>query len=310
MAGAERPDTETPNGDTPDAGASAAEAPAAETVRVRCDVAGGVARVRLARPRARNAVDLEMCRQLRAVFEDLDANDDVRVVLLSAEGPAFCAGADLKERAGRDAAWVRRRRQASFAAYDAVERCRRPVVALVHGAVVGSGGEITLAADFAVAAEDTGFRFPEAHWGTVGATQRLQRVIGRRRAKELLFTNRVMPAAEAAELGVVSRVVPGDRLARAGEEIAASIAGAPPLAMALTKRAVDLGGETDLDRGIRIEMAAIEQCLADDGWRDGVARFARRHGDGPGNTGSTGDRGGTGDPGRTGSTSSTEEEEK
>ncbi|MGP3938611.1 enoyl-CoA hydratase/isomerase family protein [Streptomyces sp. 6N106] len=258
---------------------SGTDEPTPADPRVRCAVADGIARVELARPRARNAVDLPMCRQLRSVFEELDADDSVHVVLLSAQGPAFCAGADLKERAGRDAAWVRRRRIASFAAYDAIERCRRPVVALVHGAVVGSGGEITLAADFAIAAEGTTFRFPEPHWGTVGATQRLQRVIGRRRAKELLFTGRPMPATEALDLGVVCQVVPEERLARTGAEIAGTVAKAPPLAIELTKRAVDLGGETDLDRGIRIEMAAIEQCLTDDGWRDGVDRFTRRGAD-------------------------------
>ncbi|GAA4496314.1 enoyl-CoA hydratase [Actinoallomurus oryzae] len=247
-----------------------------DPVRVRWEVSDGVAYVELSRPEARNAVDLPMCRQLRAAFEEVDADDDVRIVLLSARGPSFCAGADLKERTGKDAGWVRRRRVASFAAYAAIEQCRRPVVALVHGAVVGSGCEITMAADFAVAAEGTTFRFPEPHWGTVGATQRLQRVIGKRRAKELLFTNRPLHATEALDLGLVSRLVPSERLRETGAEIARTIGEAPPLAIALTKRAVDLGGETDLDRGIRIEMAAIEQCLADDGWRDGVDRFTRR----------------------------------
>ncbi|MFL4910491.1 enoyl-CoA hydratase/isomerase family protein [Streptomyces sp. MMS24-I2-30] len=247
--------------------------------RVHWTVTDGIAHVELARPHARNAVDLPMCRQLRSTFEEIDADDDVRVVLLSAQGPAFCAGADLKERAGRDAAWVRQRRLASFAAYEAIEQCRHPVIVLVHGAVVGSGGEITLAADFAVAAESTTFRFPEPHWGTVGATQRLQRAIGKRRAKDLLFTGRPMHAAEALDLGVVSRLVPDDRLAHTGADIAATIAKAPPLAIALTKRAVDLGSETDLDRGIRIEMAAIEQCLSDSGWRAGVDRFAHRRSD-------------------------------
>ncbi|NDZ79543.1 enoyl-CoA hydratase/isomerase family protein [Streptomyces sp. SID10853] len=260
------------------------EPPPADSPRVNCTVTDGIAHVELARPQARNAVDLPMCRQLRSAFEEIDAADDVRAVLLSAQGPAFCAGADLRERAGQDAAWVRRRRLASFAAYEAVEQCRHPVVALVHGAVVGSGGEITLAADFAVAAESTTFRFPEPHWGTVGATQRLQRAIGKRRAKELLFTNRAMSAAESLDLGIVSRVVPDALLARTGADIAATIAGAPPLAIGLTKRAIDLGSETDLDRGIRIEMAAIEQCLADGGWREGVDRFARR---GSGNSGTT-----------------------
>ncbi|MEV5544125.1 enoyl-CoA hydratase/isomerase family protein [Saccharopolyspora shandongensis] len=243
--------------------------------RVHWELADGVAHVRLARPEARNAVDLPMCLRLREVFEEID-DSDARVVLLSARGPSFCAGADLKERTDKDAAWVRRRRIASFAAYAAIEQCRHPVVALVHGAVVGSGGEVTMAADFAIAADDAVFRFPEPHWGTVGATQRLQRAIGKRRAKELLFTNRPMRAAEALKLGVVARVVPADELTATGAEVAAAIAKAPPLAIQLTKRAVDLGGETDLDRGIRIEMSAIEQNLADGGWRDGVQRFRDR----------------------------------
>lgn len=246
--------------------------------RVRRTVQDGVARVVLARSAARNAVDLPMCHQLREAFEQLDADDDVRVVLLSADGPAFCAGADLKERTGKDAGWVRRRRLASFAAYAEIERCRRPVIALLHGAVVGSGGEIALAADFAVAAEGTTFRFPEPHWGTVGATQRLQRAIGKRRAKELLYTGRALPAGEALDLGLVTRVVPIDELPATGDELAGAVTSAPPLAISLTKRAVDLGSETDLDRGIRIELAAIEQCLADGGWRQGVADFGRTTG--------------------------------
>ena len=238
--------------------------------------ADGVAEVVLNRPHARNAVDLEMCHQLRAVFERLDAEDSVRAVMLRANGAAFCAGADLKERKGRDESWVRSRRLASFAAYSAVERCAKPVVALVHGAVVGSGGEIAMSCDFIVAADDVTFRFPEPHWGTVGATQRLQRVIGKRKAKELLFTSRVMPVEEAAAAGLVTRVVPAAELRAEGERIAATIAGAPPLAMALTKQAIDLGSETDLDNGIRIEMAAIERCLADGGWRRGVESFNER----------------------------------
>ena len=244
--------------------------------RIRTAVADGVATVELARPEARNAVDLPMCEQLRAAFDAIDADESVRVVLLTAQGPVFCAGADLKERTGQDAAWVRRRRVASFAAYAAIEACRRPVVALLQGAVVGSGGEITLAADFALAADDVSFRFPEPHWGTVGATQRLQRAIGKRRAKELLFTNRRLAGPEALELGLVSRLVPAAELAGAGLETARTIAAAPPTALSLTKRAVDLGAETDLDRGIRIEMAAIEQNLATGDWRAGVDRFTTK----------------------------------
>lgn len=234
---------------------------------------GGVAEVVLDRPEARNALNLPMCLALRETFEQLDADGDLRVVLLRANGPAFCAGADLRERNGRDAEWVRRRRLASFAAYEAIERCGKPVIALVHGPVVGSGGEIAMSCDFVVAARDTTFRFPEAHWGTVGATQRLQRVIGKRRAKELLFTARVMEVDEAERVGLVARVVADGSLDDAGRELAATIEGAPALALALTKQAVDLGEGVDLPRGIRVELAAIDRCLADDGWRDGLERF-------------------------------------
>jgi enoyl-CoA hydratase/carnithine racemase len=237
---------------------------------------GAVARVTLDRPAARNALDLPMCLALRQAFEALDGNAAVRVVLLDAAGPVFCAGADLKERQGRDEAWVRRRRQAAFAAYETIERCSKPVVTLVQGPVVGSGGEIAMACDFIVAVDTATFRFPEPQWGTVGATQRLQRVVGKRRAKELLFTGRIMPAAEAYGLGLVARLVPPERLIAEGEAVAASIATAPPLAMALTKQAVDLGEEVAQATGVRIELAAIERILADGEWRQGIDRFAER----------------------------------
>jgi enoyl-CoA hydratase/carnithine racemase len=246
--------------------------------RVTVDVSDGVARVRMNRPQARNAIDMQMCEQIRSVFEEINADDDVRAVLLSASGSSFCAGADLKERADKDAAWVRRRRAAAYAAYSSIQHCRCPVVVLLHGAVVGSGGEIALAADFAIAAADATFWYPETRWGTIGATQRLQRAVGARKAKELLFTNARIDAQEALRLGLVVRVVGSDQLAAAGEEIATGIAAAPRLAMTLTKRAVDLGGEADLERGIRIEMYAVEQCLDGSDWREGVSRFARQLG--------------------------------
>jgi len=245
---------------------------ATSTLRVWHD--GPIARVRLARETQRNALDLAMCEELNAEFQRLDSLPGIGVVIVDAAGPVFCAGADLKERKDKDADWIRRRRLKAFEAYRSIERCSKPVVALVHGAVVGSGGEIAMACDFIIAARDTTFRFPEPHWGTVGATQRLQRVIGKRRAKELLFTNRIMPVEEAYMLGLVARVVDADALERVGDEVAASIATAPGLAIRLTKQAIDLGEETDLESGIRIELTAIDQNLATADWRAGVQRFA------------------------------------
>lgn len=233
---------------------------------------GGMVRVTLDRAAARNALNLPMCVALRETFAALDADPEVRVVLLDANGPVFCAGADLKERQGRDDAWVRARRLAAFAAYEAIERCSRPVVAVVDGPVVGSGGEIAMACDFILASRAASFRFPEPQWGTVGATQRLQRVVGKRRAKELLFTGRTMPVEEAYGLGLVARLV--DDVAAEADLVAATIANAPALAMTLTKQAVELGEEVALATGVRIEMAQIERLLADGGWRKGIESFA------------------------------------
>jgi enoyl-CoA hydratase/carnithine racemase len=245
----------------------------APTVRLRLEAP--IARVTLARPPARNALNLAMCRELRDAFDRIEKDDNVRIVLLDAEGPVFCAGADLKERAGKDEQWVRERRKAAYAAYDAIVRCSRPVVAVLQGPVVGSGGEIAMSCDFAIASEAANFRFPEPQWGTVGATQRLQRVIGKRRAKELLFTGRVMPVQEAYSLGLVARVTTLAELPKLAEEIAQSIAAAPGLAMILTKQAVDRGEETSLSEGLEIEFEAVERCLADKNWKAGIDRFSR-----------------------------------
>jgi enoyl-CoA hydratase/carnithine racemase len=236
---------------------------------------GPIARVVLSRPEARNALNLPMCQALTDAFREIDRDPEIRVVVVEGEGPVFCAGADLKERKGRDAIWIRQRRLASFEAYATIARCTRPVIAQVQGPTVGSGGEIAMSCDFIIAASDASFRFPEAHWGTVGATQRLQRVIGVTRAKELLFTGREMPAAEAHALGMIARLVEPSRLAEEGTAIALGIAEAPPLSMALTKQSIDLGARTDLDSGIRIEMVAIERVLADNGWQTGVDRFLK-----------------------------------
>lgn len=244
-----------------------------EATHVQVRREGPIARVTLDRAAARNALNLPMCVALRETFALLDGDAETRVVLLDALGPVFCAGADLKERQGKDEAWVRSRRLASFSAYETIERCSKPVVAVVDGPVVGSGGEIAMACDFIIASRNATFRFPEPQWGTVGATQRLQRVIGKRRAKELLFTGRAMPVEEAYGLGLVARIA--DDVAALAEEIAAQIAKAPALAMGLTKQAVDLGEEVALATGIRIEMAQIERVLADGGWRKGIESFSR-----------------------------------
>lgn len=247
---------------------------------VRLDVTGARADVVLCRPEARNALNLPMCEDLIEAFSRIAAMPELALVVLRSEGPVFCAGADMKERKGKDESWVKARRRTSFRAYDTIGACGLPVIAQVQGALVGSGGEIAMSCDFIVASDAATFRFPEPQWGTVGATQRLQRVVGVARAKELLFTGRVMEADEAHRIGLVTTLTTVDALASTVDEMADRILRAPSLALRLTKQCVDQGSRTDLASGIAIELSAIDRILSESDWRGGVERFSAQIGTG------------------------------
>lgn len=227
-------------------------------------VQDGVATITLNRPESRNALNLAMCEALLAAANGID--DAVALVLLRATGPVFCAGADLKERQGMGAAQVRERRMKAFAAYAALEALPMPAIAVVEGAAVGSGCEIAAACDFIVATPQASFRIPEAIRGTVGATQRLPRILGKRLAKDLLFTGRMLSADEAERHGLVARLVPADRLEALLAEIAKTVVGAPAQTLRLAKRAIDRGDERDAKRALEAEIAAIEEQLASGAW--------------------------------------------
>jgi enoyl-CoA hydratase len=226
--------------------------------------ADGVVTLTLNRPEARNAVNLEMCEELLRTLRNISLDEAVRVVFIRGAGPVFCAGADLNERKGKSVEWIRARRMTAFAAYEALEALPMPCIALVHGAVIGSGVEIAAACDFIVAAPDAAFRTPEAQRGTVGATQRLPRVLGKRLAKDLMYTGRSLGAEEALAAGWVSRVVVD--LDDEQAKIADAIRKADPLAVRLAKRAIDRGVEVDSKGARDVEIEAIEEQLASGKW--------------------------------------------
>ena len=229
-------------------------------------VVGGVATITLERPESRNALNLAMCEALLTAAQGAAADASVRLVLVRANGPVFCAGADLKERQGMSEAQVRERRMKAFAAYAALEALPMPVIAVLEGPAVGSGCEIACACDFIVATPAASFRVPEAIRGTVGATQRLPRVLGMRLAKDLLFTGRTLGAEEAERHGLVSRLVVPEKLEAVLTEIAKSIVEAPAQALRLAKRSVDRGVELDPQGALATEIAAIEEQLASGDW--------------------------------------------
>jgi len=223
-------------------------------------VDGAVATITLNRPDARNALNDAMCEDLRRVAQAVDPG--IRLAFVRGNGPVFCAGADVKERAGMSVEQVRARRLKAFAAYHALEALPMPSVAVVHGAALGSGVEIAAACDFIVATPDAAFGTPEAMRGTIGATQRLPRVLGKRLAKDLMFTGRRLTAAEARAAGFVSRVVTETELEHELANIAQSIAMASPEAVRYAKQCIDRGVELDPQGALGLELMAIEAQLA------------------------------------------------
>lgn len=240
---------------------------------------GAVATLWLARPDSRNALNLAMCRELTLACEALQADDAVRVVVVRGEGVAFCAGADLKERQGMSAAEMVARRVEGFTAYAALEAMGKPVFAAVHGPAFGSGCEIAAACDFVLATTAAAFKYPEVGWGTVGATQRLPRIVGRRMAKELLFTGRTVDAAEAKALGLVNHVYPPEEFEARIAETAERIAAAQPVTVALTKRSIDQGLETTREGAMAVELLAIQENLRQSDWQKAIAGFGRKEKD-------------------------------
>ena len=225
-------------------------------------VDSGVATITLDRPEARNALNGAMCEDLRRAAEAAAADASIRIVFVRGAGPVFCAGADLKERTGMSQDDVRARRLKGFAAYHALESLPMPAIAIVHGAALGSGVEIAAACDFIIATPDAVFGTPEVLRGTVGATQRLPRVLGKRLAKDLMFTGRRLTAEEARAAGFVSRVIENEKIEEVIFEMAKTIKSASPAAMRLAKQCIDRGVELDPQGALGLELAAIEEQLA------------------------------------------------
>jgi enoyl-CoA hydratase len=251
-----------------------------ETLRMTRSDDGYVVTVEMHRPEALNAMNTAMGRDLLACFDGLFWDKQARVVILTGAGEkAFCVGGDLKERQGMsDEAWREQHvifEQAAFR----VLRCPHPVIAAVEGFAMGGGCELAVLADFVVASDAAVFAVPEVTRGIfpgIGGTQLLPRIVGQPFAKEMIFTGRRVPAAEAKAVGLVNHLVPPGQARARALEIAATIAANGPIAVRQAKKAIAWGAETDLETGMILAIEAYNSTVHTEDRLEGVRAFNER----------------------------------
>ncbi|MEU1090032.1 enoyl-CoA hydratase/isomerase family protein [Streptomyces sp. NPDC005576] len=248
---------------------------------VTLEVQDGVGTIRLDRP-PMNALDVATQDRLRELAEEAARRDDVRAVVIHGGKKVFAAGADIKEMRDMDHAAMVVRSRALQDSFTAVARIPKPVVAAVTGYALGGGCELALCADFRVAGANAKFGQPEILLGVIpgaGGTQRLARLVGPSRAKDLIFTGRHVRADEALAIGLVDRVVPAAEVYEQAYAWASALAKGPALALRAAKEAVDAGLETDLDTGLTIERTLFAGLFATEDRETGMRSFME---DGPG----------------------------
>jgi enoyl-CoA hydratase/carnithine racemase len=240
---------------------------------------GGAVWVTLSRPEAKNALSRALNLELAGLAAELGRDEAVRAVLLTGAGDAFSAGADLKERRGVAAADSGPFIDAISGAIRAWAEMPKATIALVNGAAFGGGLELALACDVRIASDAAVMGLSEVRLGIMpgaGGTQRLARLLGVARAKELVLTGRRIDAARALAIGLVSRVVPPGELARAGQELADELAACAPLSIAMAKRAIDEGVNLPIADALALERRCYDVTLMSEDRNEGLRAFAEK----------------------------------
>jgi enoyl-CoA hydratase len=239
---------------------------------------GAVGIVTLHRPQALNALNAALIAELGRALDDFEADPAIAAIVLTGGEKAFAAGADIKEMA-ENTYMQAYREDFITSGWERVAQCRKPVIAAVGGFALGGGCEIAMMCDIVIAAEGARFGQPEINLGTMpgaGGTQRLPRFVGKAKAMDLCLTGRMMDAAEAERLGLVSRIVPADKLLAEAIAVAERIAElSAPIAM-MVKEAVNRAFETTLAEGVRFERRLFHSTFATEDQKEGMAAFVEK----------------------------------
>ena len=233
--------------------------------------------MRINRPKALNALDSTVTKELNMAMADFDGDDDIGAMVITGDERAFAAGADIKEMA--DASAVEMLQRDNISAFDEIRKIKKPVIAAVSGWCLGGGNELAISCDMIVASETARFGQPEINLGVIpgaGGTQRLTRAVGKVIAMEMVLNNRTLTAQEALDYGLVNRVVPVERYLEEAMGLAQEIAGRAPLAVQLGKEAVNQAFETTLSDGLAEERRAFYFLFASEDQKEGMQAFVEK----------------------------------
>jgi len=240
----------------------------------------GIATLTLNRPEVMNSLNFPLLHALKDRIESFRFRRDLRVVIITGSGEkAFCSGADLKERATLNPDQVREYIFTIRNLFTAIEELNKPVIAAVNGIALGGGTELALASDIRIASSKASMGLTETRLAIIpgaGGTQRLPRLIGKGKAKELIFTGKRIDGQEAVKIGLVNQLCEPDDLLEACREMAAMICETGPVAIEQAKYAINYGLETDMHTGLAIESNAYWVCIPTEDRLEGLAAFKEK----------------------------------
>ena len=241
----------------------------------------GIARITINRPDKRNALNQAVRLELQQVIRDIEVDDSVKVAIITGAGDkAFIGGADISElKELTPISCEARAGTLGQQLYTDLENVKVPVIAMINGFCLGGGCELAMCCDIRIASENAKLGQPEINVGIFpggGGTQRLPHLVGWGKAKELIYTGRIIDAAEAERIGLVDKIVPQDKLESAVTELASTIASKSPIIIKLAKQAINVGMYTNLPDGLSYEKSTFGLCFATEDQSEGMAAFLEK----------------------------------
>ena len=244
------------------------------------DKEDGIGIVTINRPKSLNALNGEVYTELYEIFQEIEDDQDVHVVILTGSGErAFVAGADIAEMQPQSSVEIRNFADKIRKAYDRIYTMSKPVIAAINGFALGGGCELAMCCDLRIASENAKFGQLEINLGIIpggGGTQRLARLVGMTRAKELIYTGDIIDAKTAFMMGLVNKVVPPDSLMTEAKELARKMLSKSSIALSLAKKAINSGADMNLSSGLDLEAECFARCFATEDQKEGMKAFLEK----------------------------------